>query len=678
MPQDSTVTDLNDLFDAGRQIRRRFEPDAYLNVAFYLGRQWTRWDGTQIFGIPEDSTEQTTDNRIGPFIRTEIARMTKTQPQWVAVPRTQSDQDQAATKYAVMALDDAWKRHNLLRKLRGALLWSRVTGAGFWKVWWDPSRGPKRDVLVYGQQHPNAGQLVRDQYGAPMRPELAHTLPPEAGPEQRSVAMGDICVDLRSFFQIVTDPLASEEGLDSAEWIAEEAVYSRDYCRKHFPQLYEKLSFDADPQAGAMESRMPFGGVYDQSTTAAGKGIVLREYWSEGKYCCWAPNDNIVLKEDRNPYPWLPYVMFRGQPAPGRFWPHSVVTDARPRQVDLNKTSSQIQENGARIGNPPAARDSRFNDQDEPWQGLPGEYVDFTGDGSGELPFRFIPVPEMPAYIQNNLQRIEDSLREIFGQHEVTGANVPPGVTAASAISLLQEQDDTRLGPDVGEMEQTIADAGRRMLFLIRNYYTDERHIQVAGEDGQWDVEAFKGDMTNGVEDIEVQSGSGMPESKAGKQAAIERILQMIMQNNPTLLSARDLRKVTQEFQVGGLEAFFSNISRTYQQVQDENRQLLQGVTLGINSYDEDEEHVDYHEDFMRSSRYQQAVQQNPLVGRNTEEHVAMHRDRMAQKAMSLAMGGAPPAPGGPPGPPGAQQMQLSPTQSNGGQPPVPSGPSPG
>src|SRR3954467_8149674 len=119
MPQDSTVTDLNDLFDAGRQIRRRFEPDAYLNTAFYLGRQWTRWDGTQIFGVPEDATEQTTDNRIGPFIRTEIARMTKTQPQWVAVPRTQSDQDQAATKYAVMALDDAWKRHNLLRKLRG-------------------------------------------------------------------------------------------------------------------------------------------------------------------------------------------------------------------------------------------------------------------------------------------------------------------------------------------------------------------------------------------------------------------------------------------------------------------------------------------------------------------------------------------------------------------------------
>jgi hypothetical protein len=613
MPQDSTVTDLNDLFDAGRQIRRRFEPDAYLNTAFYLGRQWTRWDGTQIFGVPEDATEQTTDNRIGPFIRTEIARMTKTQPQWVAVPRTQSDQDQAATKYAVMALDDAWKRHNLLRKLRGALLWSRVTGAGFWKVWWDPSVD-RSATSSSTAEHPNAGQLVRDQYGAPMRPS-SRTPSPKRRARSSGVAMGDICVDLRSFFQIVTDPLAGEEGLDSAEWIVEEAVYSRDYCRKHFPQQYEKLTFDADPQAGAMESRMPFGGVYDQSTTTAGKGIVLREYWSEGKYCCWAPNDNLVLKEDRNPYPWLPYVMFRGQPALGRFWPHSVVTDARPRQVDLNKTESQIQENGARTGNPPILRPSSLG-EDMDWQGLPGEIIDYQDTGSETALPRFMQIPEMPAYIQNNLQRIEDSMREIFGQHEVTGANVPPGVTAASAISLLQEQDDTRLGPDVGEMEQTIADAGRRMLFLIRNYYTDERHIQVAGEDGQWDVEAFKGDMTNGVEDIEVQSGSGMPESKAGKQAAIERILQMIMQNNPTLLSARDLRKVTQEFQVGGLEAFFSNISRTYQQVQDENRQLLQGVGLQINSYDEDEEHVDYHEDFMRSSRYQQAVQQNPLVGR--------------------------------------------------------------
>jgi hypothetical protein len=666
MPQDSTVTDLNDLFTAGRQIRRRFEPDAYLNCAFYLGQQWTRWDGTQIFGVTsDDGSEQTTDNRIGPFVRTEIARMTKTRPKWVAVPKSQTDQDIAAARYAEMALDDAWSRHNLLRKLRGALLWSRLTGAGFWKVWWDPNRGPQKDILVYGSDHERAGQLVRNQYMAPM---TAAEVPEGLPVEKKSVAMGDICVDLRNFFQIVVDPLANEEGLDSAGWLIDESVYSRDYCRIHFPDFYDRLNFDADPTAGAMESRMPFGGVYDASTTAAGKGIVLREFWSPDKQCIWAPNDNLTLKEDRNEYPWLPYVMFRGQPAPGRFWPHSVVTDARPRQVDLNKTASQIEDNGARIGNPPLLRPSSLG-EDVDWQGLPGEIIDYQDTGSETAVPRFMQVPEMPSYIQNNAERIESSLREIFGQHEVTGANVPAGVTAASAISLLQEQDDTRLGPDVGEMEETIGDAGKRMNWMMFTYYTDERHLMIAGEGGRWDALAYKGNQV-GIADLAVQSGSGMPDSKAAKQAAIERILQMLLQSG-TQVSQRELRKILAEFQVGGLEAFISDENEDLQQVEDENRRLSAGEFFPINSYDNDEAHVDYHSGFQKKSKYQALP---PQVQQGFESHVAQHRDRMAQKAMSLAMGGAPDAPGGSPAatqPPGAQ-LQLSPTTSNGGQPPSP------
>jgi hypothetical protein len=70
------------------------------------------------------------DNRIRPFVRTEIAKMTKTRPKFVAVPKSQADQDIAAARYAEQALDDAWKRHNLHRKLRQALLWARITGRG--------------------------------------------------------------------------------------------------------------------------------------------------------------------------------------------------------------------------------------------------------------------------------------------------------------------------------------------------------------------------------------------------------------------------------------------------------------------------------------------------------------------------------------------------------------------
>jgi hypothetical protein len=42
-------------------------------------------------------------------------------------------------------------------------------------------------------------------------------------------------------------------------------------------------------------------------------------------------------------------------------------------------------------------------------------------------------------------------MTEISGIHDVSKAMVPTGVTAASAINLLQEADDTRLGPEIAE-----------------------------------------------------------------------------------------------------------------------------------------------------------------------------------------------------------------------------------
>lgn len=671
MPVDSTVSDLDDLFAASRAIRRRFEPDAYLNMAFYVGQQWTRWDGSQVFAIlPEEWREMEVDNRIQPLVRTEIAKMTKTRPKWVAVPRTQQDDDIASARYGELALDDAWKRQNLLRKLRAALLWSRLTGAGFWKVWWDPTIGAKKDILVYGDGHPEAGRLVRDTRGGPLDPERAGDLPPEANAQRRSIAMGELCIELKSFFHLYPDPMAGEDGVESCEWIGEEGVYSRDYCAKHFPQLADKLTYDADPMPGALESRMPFGGLYDATTTQAGKGARLREYWSSDKHVVFVPGGQVLLEEP-NRYPWLPYVMFRGVPVPGRFWPDSVVTHLRPRQVALNKRLSQISEHAERIANPGLLVPSSMGD-DFDWQGLPGERIDYLDTGSPNAAPSFLQAPEMQATVQSDVERIQQSLMEISGQHEVTGASVPQGVTAASAISQLQEADDSRLGPDIADMEQAIADAGKRMLHIVRTYYTDERHLAVAGEGGRWDVMAFKGNIFGGIEDIEVQAGSAMPESKAAKQAAIQQVMTLLTQNPQNGMTPRDWRKVLGEFQIGGLEAFFSSIQRDEQQVEDENRRLALGEKLQINSYDNDEAHVWFHTDFQKTARYAALPDQVKVI---MEEHVTAHRQRLAPPPpMAPPITAQPPGAPGPGFGPGAPSLGGAAPGGNGGPPAVPSG----
>lgn len=670
------VSDLDDLFEAARQVRRRYEPDAYLNLAWYDGKQWTKWDGGRLADVyVDDWQEQVVDNRIRPIIRKEVARMTKNKVKWVPVPKSSNDKDIEAAKYADAALDDAWKRHDCQRKLRRGLLWSRICGAGYWKVWWDQSAGESLDVLV----HPdNPTKTIRDGNGFPIT-DPANL--PEGHPyEQTKVNKGEICVELRSFFQVYVDPHADESGLETAEWIGEEAVYSRSWMRDHFPKWADQVRYDSDPGASILAGRMPIPGFPgSRQTNEQGKGCKLREMWSKDYHCIWIPGGEKIF-EEKNPYPWLPYVMFTGIPVPGQIYPVGLINDLRPRQADLNKRLSQIADNADRFGNPALLWPSSMDPEEEGWFGLPGEQIIFPDTGSPNASPHFLEAPNLPAYVENDAVRSVESMAEISAQHEVTGAQVPAGVTAASAISMLQEADDTTLGPDIAEMEKAIQDAGRRMLALMRMYYDDERHMRLGTS--SWQVKAFTGQDLDGVEDLEVQAGSGLPDSKAAKQGAIQQFATLFSQNNPGSLTARDWRKVLNEMDVGGLDAFFASIDRDEVQVEEENRRISMefqqlppltpetdqatGATLmrgglPINSYDDDSAHVDYHTDFQKTSYYALLDDQPKQL---MEAHVFAHRERISQgqaaQANAAQFAGGPPPGGGPVGSNGAGPVPSS------------------
>jgi hypothetical protein len=67
--------------------------------------------------------------------------------------------------------------------------------------------------------------------------------------------------------------------------------------------------------------------------------------------------------------------MFPGIPIPGRFWPTSIAEQERSPQTERNKRLSQLSENADRIGNPPLRRPAGSLDDEDDWQGLPGEEI---------------------------------------------------------------------------------------------------------------------------------------------------------------------------------------------------------------------------------------------------------------------------------------------------------------
>jgi hypothetical protein len=394
---------------------------------------------------------------------------------------------------------------------------------------------------------------------------------------------------------------------------------------------------------------MPLGGCTTRARRGAGKGIKLREYWSRDKHCIWTA-DNLVLLEEPQPVP-----VASVRDVPRRPGPRPLLARRRrhrppPRQVDLNKRLSQIAENAERIANPPLLVPSSLGD-DFDWQGLPAR-SSTTRTPAARPRCRVHAGPGDPG-VRPERRRPHPAVDDgDLGNHEVSGApRSPTGVTAASAISLLQEQDDTRLGPDVNDMEQAVGDAGKRMNWLMLNYYTDERHLAIAGEGGRWDVQAYKGSQL-GVQDIDVQAGSGMPQSKAAKQAAIQQFATLFSQNNPGSLSPRDWHRVMEDIDVGGLEHFFATISRDEQQVADENRRLAAGEPLG-------DQQLRRRPGAHRVPH--RLPEDEPLPGarpdpvkQGFEQHVEAHRMREAMKNQSLAPPGCAAGADGAAGPAGS------------------------
>ena len=566
-----------------------------------------------------------TDNRIQPCVRTEVARLTKHRPVFICTPGTADDSDVAAAELGERVLSYQWTHLQMPDHFYRALEWSRVVCAGFLKVVWDRSLGESADVLVGPQGEPLTGADGRPLRG--VEPEqLTRMLGlPDGAVQSKTMNQGDLRVVVRSPFQVWPDPLATS--MADLEWLIDASVVSPSYVEQRYGK---RVPADTPASPGLVESRLGATG-----SSGAYKGVKVFEYWRRpclehpgGFRATWTEKE--LLEREESPFDPMPFVRFGGIPVPGRFWPSSITEQLRPLQVQLNKTKSQLAENRVRLGNPTLlASRMAIGDPDafETQLAQPGGVVYYDDTSPNAIP-AYLQAPAMPAYVVQEIDRSEAAIQEVSGQHEVSSAQVPAGVTAASAINLLQEADDTRLGPAVSEMEAQLAQFGRAVLRHVAKFYSEQRTVALAGENQAWEIFDLRGAMLRDGQHVEVQAGSTMPRSQAAKQAAMESLLTTFLQNG-VALKPRDLAKYLRDYQVGGLDRLVAQFSEDEAQVNRENRQLSLGQQLQVNDFDNDEAHIDGHAEFQKGQRYQQLA---PQVRMTFDAHVNAHRQRLAQQ----------------------------------------------
>ena len=230
-----------------------------------------------------------------------------------------------------------------------------------------------------------------------------------------------------------------------------------------------------------------------------------------------------------------------------------------------------------------------------------------------------------------HLQDLGARLKDVFGLNEIVEGSVPPNVEAGVAIDLLQEAATDRLAPQIMLMEKTLERAGNLMLQLAQEYYTEPRTMIITGSGSKPKVERFDdADLIKGVS-IRVEAGSGLPRTRAGRQARVMQLLQMGILS-PTkaykYLDMADFKSLQMQFEADEEQAMREHDKlidgsalneQAAQQAQEQlmmsmleggevDPQLLQqSIEAGLQplAFENKAVHLEVHSSFMKSAEFE-------------------------------------------------------------------------
>jgi hypothetical protein len=427
-------------------------------------------------------------NRIKPAIRREMSKVMKEKPTAYVIPATTDDNDAAAAKAGEAAFEHIWRTLHMKDRMWVAQFWRCVTGTGFIKDWWDP-----RVISESG--------------------------------------VGGIKTEVVTPFHLFFANLEQSE-MDEQEFVIHVAMKSPEEVE----QIYGvKVKPDSVEHGGGVIETQYLRALNLEPGSVT--QIAVKEIWikpnsryPKGAMFVWASDKILWSSTDpqTGEHIWplykmeYPFTKFDGVPT-GRFYGDSSIIDLLPLQKEYNRTRSQIIEAKNQMSKPQLMAPKGSIDANK-ITSEPGLVIFYTPGYEKPTPLELAP---LPSYVLQELDRSLLDIADISGQHEVSSGTVPSGVTAASALSFLQEQDDTMIAPIIQSLESGVERLGKHFLCHVQQYWDVPHAVKVLGPDNTWEIQQLLGSDLKENTDLNIQAGSAMPRSIAAKQAFVMELMKM-------------------------------------------------------------------------------------------------------------------------------------------------------
>lgn len=637
---------VEDEYQRRQAERKAFELQWRLNMEFLSGNQYLEVDPSsqQIQEIPKLFWYQEREvfNQISTIHETRVARLTRQKPLMKVRPASGDDKDVSAAKVSSMLLMSAWHDQDMDLAYNDMVSWLEVHGTVLLKPVWNKNAGRlfSRELVPDEQ--------AQQQGDTGLRQEEIRTdaVDQELGIDQQMLEIreGDIETSIVPAHEFFPDS-SYRDGLH----LCRSVIHARAY---HVDEIKEMWGQDVDPEEvdvmtlQRMSSTM--GGVgYSASTmrstvTRLKNHSVLKEYYEmpctkypQGRYIVVAGKKTLhvgpmpyMIGQDGEPE--FPFIRIVSVHRPGVFWGSTIIERCIPIQRRYNALRNRKAEylNLVAIGQWYEPEGS-INDDTE-LNNSPGNRIRYRPGAGGAKP-EPVTYPSLPASFEKEEASLLAEFTAVSGVSELSRfSEAPSGVKSGVALSIANEQDDTRVGVTASRIANAVVVLGKYWIRMYRQFVQEPRILRSVGINREVEVREWESSQLSS-DDVIIENISALSETPAQRRQMVFDLIGTGVFNRPETnpYTEESKQKIFQLVEMGHWEAGAEGDEQLQKsRARRENRQIMAGQPVAVQDFDDHQIHIDQHNRMRMQAEYEELLRDpmlGPMVDQFMREHVSWH-----------------------------------------------------
>jgi hypothetical protein len=492
MPSPSQVADLWDSCDKALMEERR---NYWLNLSFYCGQQWVRWeaDTRRVRLLSEEETKNcTTINKLGPATENLLGRLLKRDLAFETKLTNGDDVARRGGKLTEFILEEDRRERDWEEARLEEVMAVLMGGTSAVSVEWDPDAGP---VVT------------------------------QAPEDSSDLNLGMAKLTGLTIAEFSLEPHVRRQ-LDATWWIR--------CLLLPVEQAQDRWNLSKPPPADGTAATSPMQGRLLGSQSGTGSDAELCRVLTMFKrptrrsqgYSLTVIGNETVAESRTWPFPFPElnlYTFHQLKPESGKWTGRTFVSQVRGPQFHYNMVRSVSLTHSDKVSN---ARlmvpEGAVDDPDEAFTDEAGDVVTYHPVENGEI--KYLDPPAYQRQLAQEAERIESEIADILHTHATSQGEIVGDRNSGLALSLVAEKDDSPLGV----MARDQALGWGRIASMVAKLYEanaiEQRTTRVTTPNGVVMKRDWTGADLHGQTAVTVPLEATMPHSRVAHQAMITNI----------------------------------------------------------------------------------------------------------------------------------------------------------